>query len=171
MTLSDEFEKQIQRFLTALDEPHRELFMNYVENTYSPTEIWLYARVLGYEGAFAALEQWIAQRFPKLNRVQVLVGETNLLEKDIAYLRQMVKMDVVSAHDAANKIGTLSKEIRGHVSEIDKMTKSSDRRGLLMAGADRALREIKGIFKGNDEMTNALALAEVAVWDSLKDES
>ena len=50
---------QIQDFLTALDNAHREGFMAYAENTYSVYEIWLYAGVLGYEGSFAALEKWI----------------------------------------------------------------------------------------------------------------
>ena len=46
---------QIQDFLTALDDAHREGFMAYAENTYSVYEIWLYAGVLGYEGSFCLL--------------------------------------------------------------------------------------------------------------------
>ena len=61
-------EEQIQDFLVALDNTHREAFLAYAENTYSVYEIWLYAGVLGYEGSFPALEKWLKKAYPKLNR-------------------------------------------------------------------------------------------------------
>ena len=73
--------------------------------------------------------------------------------------------------DAASRIAHLSKELRGHLSEIDKMTKAADRKGLVMAGADRVLREFKAIFKGNEDVTNALDLASESVWAVLADEA
>lgn len=164
-------EQQVSTFLGALDDTHREGFMVYAENTYSVVEIWLYARVLGYDGSFAALEQWIKKTFPKLNRRQILLAETVKLEGDIDYLRQQVQMDVVAANDAASRIAHLSKELRGHVIEIDKMTKAADRKGLVMAGADRVLRELKSIFKGNDDLMNALDIASESVWAMLADEA
>ena len=163
-------EQQIQVFLGALDEAHREGFMAYAEHTYSVVEIWLYAGVLGYEGSFAAMEKWIKSTFPKLNRKQILLAETVKLEGDIDYLRQQVQMDVVQANDAASRIAHLSKELRGHLVEIDKMTKAADRKGLIMAGADRVLREMKAIFKGNEDLMNALNLASESVWAMLADE-
>lgn len=165
------YEEQIQAFIGALDDAHREGFMAYAETTYSVVEIWLYARVLGYDGAFAALEQWVKKHYPKLNRRQILLAETVKLEGDIDYLRQQVQMDVVAANDAASRIAHLSKELRGHVIEIDKMTKAADKKGLIMAGADRVLREMKSIFKGNEDLTNALDLASESVWAMLADES
>ena len=102
-------DEQIETFLAALDDTHREGFMVYAENTYSVVEIWLYARVLGYEGSFGALEKWIKKTFPKLNRRQILLAETVKLEGDIDYLRQQVQMDVVAANDAASRIAHLSK--------------------------------------------------------------
>ena len=164
------YDEQIQSFLGALDDSHREGFMAYAENTYSVVEIWLYARVLGFDGSFAALEQWIKKNFPKLNRRQILLAETVKLEGDIDYLRQQVQMDVVAANDAASRIAHLSKELRGHVIEIDKMTKAADKKGLIMAGADRVLREMKAIFKGNEDLMSALDLASESVWAMLADE-
>jgi len=165
------YEEQMQSFIGALDDGHREGFMAYAESTYSVVEIWLYARVLGFDGAFAALEQWIKKNFPKLNRRQILLAETVKLEGDIDYLRQQVQMDIVAANDAASRIAHLSKELRGHVTEIDKMTKAADRKGLVMAGADRVLRELKAIFKGNEDLMNALDLASESVWAMLADEA
>lgn len=165
------YEEQMQSFIGALDDGHREGFMTYAESTYSVVEIWLYARVLGFDGAFAALEQWIKKNFPKLNRRQILLAETVKLEGDIDYLRQQVQMDIVAANDAASRIAHLSKELRGHVIEIDKMTKAADRKGLVMAGADRVLRELKAIFKGNEDLMNALDLASESVWAMLADEA
>lgn len=164
-------EQQIQGFLAGLDDTHREGFMSYAEHTYSVVEIWLYASVLGYEGSFSALEKWVAAAFPKLNRKAILLAETVKLEGDIDLLRQQVQMDLVSAADAASKIAHLSKELRSHLVEIDKMTKGADRKGLIMAGADRVLRELKAIFKGNEDLMNALDLASESVWAMLADES
>jgi hypothetical protein len=39
-----------------------------------------------------------------------------------------------------------------------------------MAGADRVLREMKSIFKGNEDLTNALDLASESVWAMLANE-
>ena len=164
-------EEQMQSFIGGLDEAHREGFMAYAEHTYSVVEIWLYAGVLGYDGSFPAMEKWIKKTFPKLNRKMMLLTETVKLEGDIDNLRQQVQMDIVSANDAASRIAHLSKELRGHLSEIDKMTKAADRKGLVMAGADRVLREFKAIFKGNEDVTNALDLASESVWAMLADES
>ena len=164
-------EQQIQGFLAGLDDTHREGFMAYAEHTYSVVEIWLYASVLGYEGTFSALEKWVAATFPKLNRKGILLAETVKLEGDIDVLRQQVQMDLVSPADAASKIAHLSKELRSHLVEIDKMSKGADRKGLIMAGADRVLRELKAIFKGNEDLMNALNLASESVWAMLADEA
>ena len=164
-------EQQIQGFLAGLDDTHREGFMAYAEHTYSVVEIWLYASVLGYEGTFSALEKWVAATFPKLNRKGILLAETVKLEGDIHLLRQQVQMDLVSPADAASKIAHLSKELRSHLVEIDKMSKGADRKGLIMAGADRVLRELKAIFKGNEDLMNALDLASESVWAMLAEEA
>ena len=164
-------EQQIQGFLAGLDDTHREGFMAYAEHTYSVVEIWLYASVLGYEGTFSALEKWVAATFPKLNRKGILLAETVKLEGDIDVLRQQVQMDLVSPADAASKIAHLSKELRSHLVEIDKMSKGADRKGLIMAGADRVLRELKAIFKGNEDLMNALDLASESVWAMLAEEA
>ena len=160
----------IQSFLTALDHGYRESFLMYAENTYSIYEVWLYASVLGYEGSFKALEEWVQINYPKLNRRQLLLAEIVKLESDIDFLRQQVHADLVKPDAAATRIAHLSKELRGHVVEVDKITKGTDRRGLVLAGADKVMRELRSIFKENEDVTNALELAYESVWAMLVDE-
>ena len=160
----------VQSFLTALDHGYRESFLMYAENTYSVYEIWLYASVLGYEGGFNVLEEWVQTNYPKLNRRQLLLAEIVKLESDIDFLRQQVHADLVKPDAAATRIAHLSKELRGHVVEVDKITKGTDRRGLVLAGADKVMRELRSIFKENEDVTNALELAYESVWAMLVDE-
>lgn len=160
----------VAAFLAALDCDRREAFCNYAEHTYSIYEIWLYASVLGYSGSFGDLEQWVQKHYRKLNRRELLLGEVCKLEADIDFLRQQVAADLVKPDAAASRIAHLSKELRGHIAEIDRMTRATDRRGLVLAGADRTLRELRLIFKDNEEMTAALELAGESVWKILADE-
>lgn len=165
-----ESEATIQLFLSTLDHSHREGFLSYAENTYSIYEIWLYAGVLGYEGPFRALEEWVQRHYPKLNKRRLLLAETVKLEADIEMLRQQVFADIVKPDVAASRIAHLSKELRGHIVEIDRMSKALDRRGLVLAGADKVMRELRVIFKGNDEILNALDLACESVWAQMTEE-
>lgn len=160
----------VQDFLAALDDDRREGFLEFAEHTYSVYEIWLYAGILGYSGGFTALEKWVQQRFKKLDRKRLILQEICNLQNDIEFLREQVKMDLVKASDAATRIAQLSKELRGHIVEADKMTRATDRRGLILAGADRVIRELKTIFRGNDEMTAALGLACESVWAALEED-
>ena len=100
----------ISAFLTALDNDRREAFLAYVENTYSVYEIWLYARVLGYEAGFNILEKWINNNYPKLNRREIMLAETVKLEADIDYLRQQEHPDLLKPHASATRIAHHSKE-------------------------------------------------------------
>lgn len=165
-----ESESTIQRFLASLDHNQREGFLSYVESTDSIYEIWLYASVLGYEETFRSLEQWVQRHYPKLNKRKLLLSEIVKLEADIEMLRQQVFSDLVKPEAAATRIAHLSKEMRGHLVEVDRMTKAIDRRGLVMAGADKVMRELRLIFRGNDEIINALDLACESVWAQMTEE-
>ena len=165
-----EKDNTVQNFLTSLDKDRHEAFLVYVENTYSIVEIWLYATVLGYEGGFTSLEKWVSNNFPKLNRRQLMLGEIVKLEYDIDFLRQQVQADIVKPDAAATRIAHLSKELRGHVVEVEKMSRGTDKRGLILSGADKVMRELRSIFKGNEDMTNALDLAYESVWAALIEE-
>jgi len=60
--------------------------------------------------------------------------------------------------------------LRGHVVEVEKMSRGTDKRGLILSGADKVMRELRSIFKGNEDMTNALDLAYESVWAALIEE-
>lgn len=157
----------VANFLAALDDDRREGFLNYAENTYSIYEIWLYASVLGYNESFTALEKWVNKHFRKLNKRELLLAEACKLEADVDFLRQQVQADLVKPDAAASRIAHLSKELRGHLSEIDKMSRTTDRKGLILAGADAVMRQLRTIFKDNDEVTAALDSAFESVWAQL----
>lgn len=157
-------------FLAALDDDRREGFLNYAENTYSIYEIWLYASVLGYGDSFTALERWVSKHYRKLNKRELLLAEACKLEADVDFLRQQVQADLVKPDAAASRIAHLSKELRGHLSEIDKMTRTTDRKGLILAGADAVMRQLRTIFKDNEEVTTALDSAFESVWAQLDTE-
>lgn len=163
-------DEQIQRFLAALDNGRREGFLAYVESTYSIYEIWLYASVLGYDSSFTALEKWVNSCYPKLNRREIMLAEIVKLEGDIDFLRQQVQADLIKADAAATRIAHLSKELRGHVVEVDKLTKGLDRRGLIMAGADKVMRELRGVFKNSEDVLPALELAFESIWSGITEE-
>lgn len=158
-------------FLSSLDSDRRETFLNYAEHTYSVYEIWLYASVLGYNGGFVELERWTQKHYRKLNRRELLLAEVCKLEADIDYLRQQVCADLIKPGDAATKIAHLSKELRGHLVEIDRMTKATDRRGLILAGADGVMRAMRSIFKDNEDVMPALESAFESVWAQLNSEA
>lgn len=163
-------EGPIPIFLAALDNDQRENFLNYVEHTYSIYEIWLYASVLGYSDSFTALEKWVKANYRKLNRRELLLTEISKLEQDIAYLREQVQLELVKSSDAATKIAHLSKELRGHLTEVERMTRSTDRRGLVLSGADAVMRQLRNIFRGNEEVIPALEAAFDSVWAQLETE-
>ena len=154
-------------FLAALDNDRREAFLNYAEHTYSIYEIWLYASVLGYEAGFTELERWVQKHYRKLNRRELMLAEVCKLEADIDTLRQQVAADLIKPDMAATRIAHLSKELRGHIVEIEKMTRSIDRRGLILAGADSVMRTMRAIFKDNDEVMPALESAFESAWAQL----
>ena len=163
--------QQIQAFLESLDHSQREAFQSYASNCHSIYEIWLYATVLRYSGSFIALEEWVENHYPKLNKLEILLTEIVKIEADIDLLRQEVQSGMMRPGDSATRISHLSKELRGHVVEADRIQVARDRRGLIMAGADKVMRELKSIVKGNEEMTNALELAYESVWSDIASEA
>jgi hypothetical protein len=61
------------------------------------------------------------------------------------------------------RIAAMQKELRGTISQVNSFISSRDRKGLLMAGADRALRELASIFK-DDPIEGPLQEASMSVW-------
>lgn len=85
------------------------------------------------------------------------------MQEDIRKLRQDVEHGLVKRDAGVARIASMQKELRGHIDQIDKFTSVKDRKGLLMAGADRAIRELMFIFK-DDPIEGPLEEASMSVW-------
>ena len=89
--------------------------------------------------------------------------EIDEMQEDIRKLRDAVEMDVVKRDAGVARIASMQKELRGAIAQIDQFTSTRDRKGLLMAGADRAIRELMFIFK-DDPIEGPLQEASMSVW-------
>jgi hypothetical protein len=85
------------------------------------------------------------------------------MQEDIRKLRQAVEDDIVKRDAGVARIASMQKELRGTIAQLDLFTSSRDRKGLLMAGADRAIRELVFIFK-DDPIEIPLHEASMSVW-------
>lgn len=155
-------------FLMALDNNQRERFLGDCENRESAYQIWLYACAMGYEGDFTQLEDWLKDRYPQLNRRSMLMAQAVQLERDITLARQG-DSDAKST-DIARNIASLSKELRGHLCEVERMSRAMDRRGLVLAGADRLLRILQEMFSQDEEMQEALSKGFDVLWTQMNEE-
>ena len=85
-----------------------------------------------------------------------------------------VKMDARTEVDCLHNFKLLQtafnkKKVDRYI-EVDKLTKGHDRRGLIMAGADKVMRDLRTIFKNSDEVLPALELAFESIWADICDE-
>lgn len=165
--MADEF-PAVAGFLSSLDHNQRERFLGDCEHRESPFQIWLYASAMGYEGDFVELDAWLRKRYPQLDRRRMLMAEAVKLESDIDAARR--SWEDFKPGEAARNVASLSKELRGHLVEVEKMTRAMDRRGLVLSGADRLLNVLNDMFSGDGEMQTALAKGFEVVWAQLQEE-
>ena len=65
------------------------------------------------------------------------------------------------------RIAQMQRELRGTIAQVEEFTNNRDRKGLLMAGADRAIRELMMIFK-DDPIEIPLEEATMSVWAKMQ---
>ena len=58
----------------------------------------------------------------------------------------------------------LEKELRSHIEVSERLNKTTDKRGLILAGADRVMRELTNIFKDDPQFAEPIENAMAAVW-------
>ena len=85
------------------------------------------------------------------------------MQEDIRKLRADVETGIVKRDAGVARIASMQKELRGTIAQVDQFTSTKDRIGLLMAGADRAIRELMFIFK-DDPIEIPLEEATMSVW-------
>ena len=139
----------VASWLDSLDKSQQDAFKHYARNATSDIEAYLYARFIkpNYKGSISDITAWVQERYPKEDLRKVLLVEIDSLKIDLHNVRQMTLTGMLDHATAATKIAVLQKEIRSHIQAVRQLTDGLDRRGLLLAGADRCLRELLNSFE------------------------
>jgi hypothetical protein len=70
------------------------------------------------------------------------------MQEDIRKLREDIEEAKVKRDAGVARIASMQKELRGTIAQVEQFhVNTKDRKGLLMAGADSAIRELMFIFK------------------------
>lgn len=162
----------VAAWLDSLDKSQKDAFIHYAKNSVSDIEAFLYARFLkpSYKGSISDLTAWVQEKYPKEDLRKVLLSEIDALQQDIDHVRQMTVNQMLDYATAATKISVLQKELRSHIQAVRQLTDGLDRRGLLLAGADRCLRELLNSFEDAPTMASLLEDASLVVWSTMERE-
>ena len=125
--------------------------------------MYLYAKFLGYDGSIIAVDHWVTATHPKPDHHKVLLHEISEMQEDIRKLREDIENYAVKRDAGVARIAQMQKELRGTIGQVETFVSSKDRKGLLLAGADRALRELASVFK-DDPIEGPLHEASMSVW-------
>ena len=154
----------VDEWLDTLPASESEQFKEFAEYTPSVIEIWVYAGIMQYPGTFNDLVRWVKMKFKKLNRREILNSEIAALHSDIQDLRMAVTSGEIKGDNGAARLAALEKELRSHIEVSERLNKTTDKRGLILAGADRVMREITNIFKDDPQFAEPIENAMSAVW-------
>ena len=170
--IDTEVQATVADWLQSLDKTQKDSFLHYAQNATSDIESYLYARFMrpSYEGSIADITAWIQEKYPKQDLRKVLLIEIDSLKTDINNVRQMTLTGMLDHATAATKISVLQKELRSHIQAVRQLTDGLDRRGLLLAGADRCLRELLNSFEDAPTMASLLEDASLVVWSTIERE-
>jgi len=137
----------VDQWLDTLPAADSEDFREFADVTPSIIEIWVYAGILKYPGSFNDLSRWVKMKYKKLNRREILNSEIAALHSDVQDLRMAINSGEIKGNDGAARLASLEKELRSHIETSERMNRTTDKRGLILAGADRVMRELTNIFQ------------------------
>jgi hypothetical protein len=159
-------------WLDTLEKSQKDAFSHYAKNSTSDIEAYLYARFLkpSYTGSIADLTAWVQEKYPKNDLRRLLLVEIDELQDDIRKVRDMTTTGMLDYATAATKISALQKELRSHIQAVRSITDGLDRRGLLLAGADRCIRELMQTLDGQPAIQNFIEEASLLVWSTIERE-
>jgi hypothetical protein len=160
----------VDQWLDKLPAADAEDFREFAEVTPSVIEIWVYSGILGYEGTFNDLSRWIKMKFKKLNRREILNSEIAALHSDVQDLRMAITAGEIKGDLGAGRLAALEKELRSHIEASERINRTTDKRGLILAGADRVMRELTAIFKDDPQFSEPIDNAMNAVWAKIYSE-
>ena len=154
-------------WIDNLDSATQESFCSFAEDNYSVIECFLYAKFLGYTGSIVSCEEWVKSNYKKPDHRKILLLEIGEMQEDIRKLREDIENCAVKRDAGVARIASMQKELRGTIAQVEQFTSNKDRKGLLMAGADRAIRELMFIFK-DDPIESPLQEASMSVWSRMQ---
>jgi len=154
------------KWLRTLTEKDRESFLAFCKRTTSPIQMYLYARFLGFTGTIVECDEWSQAEFKKRNFNTILESEIDAMQQDIAKLRDAIDLGMVKQDMGTSRIAMLQKELRGAIKQLNDEKVLMDKQGLILAGADRALREMLSIFR-DDSIEGPLQEASMGVWTKI----
>ena len=160
----------VDQWLDTLPASECEQFKEFAEVTPSIIEIWVYSGILEYPGTFADLSRWVKMKYKKLNRREILNSEIAALHADVQDLRMAITSGEIKGDNGAQRLAALEKELRSHIETSEKMNRTTDRRGLILAGADRVMREMTAIFKDDPQFAEPIENAINATWAKISSE-
>jgi len=155
------------RWVDNQDIPTQESFHAFAKDCYSLIESYLYARFSGYSGSISSCEAWLNNRYPKPDHRKVLLDEILEMQEDLRKLREDIENYAVKRDAGVARIAAMQKELRSTIGQVESYTSNKDRKGLLMAGADQAIRELLTIFK-DDPIEGPLHEASMSIWAKMQ---
>jgi hypothetical protein len=150
-------------WIQDLTEKDRESFLAFCKRFSSPIQMYLYSRFLGFTGSIVECDDWAKKEFKRKNFNKVLEDEIDFMQEDISKLRDAIDMGMVKQDMGTARIAMLQKELRGSIKQLNDEKVLLDKQGLILAGADRALREMLSIFR-DDPIEGPLQEASMGVW-------
>ena len=153
-------------WIKSLTEKDRESFLAFCKQISSPIQMYLYARFLGFTGTIVECDQWSQKEFKKRNFNKIMEEEIDFMQNDIAKLREGIDLGMIKQDMGASRIAMLQKELRGTIKQLNDEKHLNDKQGLILAGADRALREMLSIFR-DDPIEGPLQEASMGVWTKI----
>ena len=158
--------------MDSLEKSEKDAFIFYAKNATSDIEAYLYARFLkpGYTGSISDLTAWVQEKYPKEDLRKILLIEIDSLQTDLQNVRSMTLNGMLDYATAATKVSALQKELRSHIQAVRAISDGLDRRGLLLAGADRCLRELMQTFDGQPGIQALLEDSSLLVWSTMERE-
>ena len=156
-------------WIQSLTDKDRESFLTFCKRSGSPIQMYLYARFLGYAGSIVECDEWSKKEFKKRDFSGLLEMEIDNMSQDISKLRDAIDMGMVKQDMGTSRIAMLQKELRGAIKQLNDEKVLLDKQGLILAGADRALREMLTIFR-DDPIEGPLQEASMGVWTKILQE-
>ena len=156
-------------WIQGLTDKDRESFLTFCKRTSSPIQMYLYARFLGFTGSIVECDEWSKKEFKKRDFTGLLEMEIDCMSQDISKLRDAIDMGMVKQDMGTSRIAMLQKELRGAIKQLNDEKVLMDKQGLILAGADRALREMLTIFR-DDPIEGPLQEASMGVWTKILQE-